>query len=481
MSIESKAFKGTAWLAFFKFISQTFSWITTIIVARILVPEDYGLMEMATVITGYAMIFSELGLGAAIIHRPNPTERELSSIFWFSFSLSVLFAFGCFAVAHPTALLFHEPRVIPVTQAVSALFLVSGLQIVPLNLLKKELNFKSIGKIEMTGTLISCVSMLIISSRGGGVWTLIGGHIIRNVTKLCLIYMNVRWRPKLCFNFNDAKSYLKFGIPLTLGGSLNYIYEKSDKFFAGRAWSSNMLGHYSFAKQLAQIPTDKIVTLINQVSFPAFSRMQYEKERFNKFYLNIVKATATIVFPLFVGGFLVGDNLIKLILNEQWYPMILVFRLLCLTEILTALNAVNNFVHGAQGRPTWFLSYNIIIVTFMPVSFYFAVQYGLDGILVPWFTTYFIICIAWIIITLKKIEIKISEYLMIFRTPVIATLIMSFAIVLCTKINNLYIPDTVNTLFILFIKILIGGIVYIGYTWLYDRELFYSIKKLYKK
>lgn len=477
MSIESEAFKGTAWLAFFKFISQAFSWVTTIIVARVLVPEDYGIMEMATVITGYAMIFSELGLGAAIIQRPNPTERELSSIFWFSFSLSVLLAFGCFAVAYPTALLFHEPRVIPVTQAVSALFLVSGLQIVPLNLLKKELNFKSIGKIEMAGTLISCASMLIISSLGGGVWTLIGGHIIRSITKLILIYKNVRWRPKLSFNFNDAKSYLKFGIPVTIGGSLNYIYEKSDKFFAGRAWSSDMLGHYSFAKQLAQIPTDKIVTLINQVSFPAFSKMQYEKERFNKFYLNIVKITATIVLPLFVGAFLVGDSLVRLILNPQWYPMILVFRFLCLTEILTALNAVNNFVHAAQGRPSWSLFYNIIVVCFMPVSFYFAVQYGLSAIVIPWFTTYFIISIFWIIMTLNKIGIPINSYLRNIYKPIIGTVLMSMIVILI-KYFIIFSCFQSNLIVSLTLQVFLGGTVYLLFLWFFDRNTFYNIKKL---
>lgn len=130
-------FKGASWLAMFKFVSQLFSWVVTILVARILVPEDYGLMAMATIITGYAQMFAELGLGAAIIQKPQLIQIELSSVFWFSFMFGSMLALSCFPIAHLTAFIFHEPRVIPLTKTISLLFIFSSLQIVPLNLLKK--------------------------------------------------------------------------------------------------------------------------------------------------------------------------------------------------------------------------------------------------------------------------------------------------------------------------------------------------------
>ncbi len=147
MSIEKKVVGSISWLAIFKFGSQAFSWMVTIIVARLLVPDDYGLLALATIITGYAEIFSELGLGAAIIQSPKLKDEDLSSIFWFGMLVSLLFAAFCFVAAPLTASLFNEPRVIVLTQAVSIIFILSGLQIVPLNLLKKEMDFKQVGLI----------------------------------------------------------------------------------------------------------------------------------------------------------------------------------------------------------------------------------------------------------------------------------------------------------------------------------------------
>ena len=253
MSIEIEAIKGVTWLAFFKFISQAFSWATTILVARMLLPADYGLMAMATIITGYAMIFSELGLGGAIIQRIEVTLQELSSVFWFAFILSLFLGASCIFVSWPTSWLFDEPRIIPITQTVSILFILKGLQIVPLNLLKKEMRFKEIGRIEAVGVISSCIFMLVAAFCGAGVWTLIGGSIVKSFIALLMIYRAHKWRPVMFFNFRVALSYLKFGVPIALGTSIGYVNDKSDIFFAGRVWVPDVLGYYTFAKQLSRI------------------------------------------------------------------------------------------------------------------------------------------------------------------------------------------------------------------------------------
>lgn len=478
MSLELKIFKETSWLAFFKLISQVFSWISTIIIARILVPGDYGLMAMSTVITGYAMIFSELGLGAAIIQRTDPTQSELSSCFWFTVLSSFFLALACFLIAYPTAAIFHEPKVIPITQAVSVLFIISGIQIVPLNLMKKELSFKRIGQIEVYTTLISCIFMLVIAYMDGGVWTLIGGHIIRNATRVQFIYHYEKWRPSFTFNFNEAKSYLHFGLPLVIGESLNYVYTRSDKFFAGRVWSPGMLGLYTFALELSQIPTDKIVALINQVSFPAFSRIKDDMERFRSLYLNMIKFTALIVLPIFVGGYITGEDIIKVLLNEKWYPMIFCFKLLCLTEMITALNALNNFIHGAQGAPRRFLFFNMIMAAILPLSFYLSVPYGLNAILIPWFTSYTFICVGWIIYSIRKVGITVANYLKALNVPVLSTFIMTL-VVLCSKylLQQIFEPSYL-LLLSLAIQVTLGGLAYLGSVWVLDRDIFFSIKRL---
>ena len=480
ISIEKIALKGATWLALFKIISQSFSWVITIMIARILLPSDYGLMAMAAILSGYASYLSELGIGSAIIQKEKVEQNELSAVFWFIMLFSILLSAVCFIGAYFMAYIFNEPRIIPLTQTISAIFILEGLQIVPLNLLKKELGFKKVGLIEMTGTVIASASMFLIAYYGGGVWTLVAGSFILSLTKLILIYSNVKWFPQLHFSLKDAKSYLKYGINVTIGRSFFYLFESSDKFFAGRAWIPQMLGHYTFALGLAQIPTEKIVVLINQVSFPVLSKLQNDKEAFNKFYIKIVEITATLAIPIFIGGYLIGEDIIKLLLNDKWYPIIPVFKYLCLTQIFTALNAINSFVHYSQGRPQWSLYYHVVLAISMATSFYIAVQYGLNAILIPWFTTYIIACVVWIIITLKSIGINLITYLKILSNSIVATFAIAVGIILSDYIIVSLLSQNIYLIFSLALKITLSILIYIGYYWFFHRHLFYSLLNLRK-
>ena len=475
-SIEKKVFKGVSWLAVFKTVSQAFSWTITIIIARILVPDDYGLMTMATVITGFAMMFSRMGLGSAIIQREKINSREVSTVFWFLIIISILFAIFCWFIAYPTAWIFNEPRVIPITRTVSVIFLISGLQIVPLNLLRRELAFKKIGFIELVGVFVSCVCMYIFAKNGFGVWTLIGGNIVNEGVKLLLLYPVSRWRPKLFFDFSIIKGYLSFGAIVALSESLFYVFSRCDSFFAGRVWPAETLGLYAFAKQLASLPTEKIVVLINQVSFSAFSRLQNDKKQFNNFYLMVVGLTATLTFPLFIGGYLVGKDLIYVLLDEKWYPMIFVFRLLCFVQILTAMNAVNNFVHTAQGRPLWAFYHNFVLAVIMSVSFFYATKYGFTAILFPWFSSYLLACLIWIFLTLRRLDIRIVQYGKVLWPAFCATLIMTMIIM-----GFDYFNSTISSVYLkLGFKVFLGGVVYASSIIIIDRTMLVKIKNFYK-
>jgi len=470
-------FKGASWLAYYKLISQLFSWVITIIVARILLPDDYGLSAMATIITSYAELFSGLGLAHSIIHQSKLSERELSSVFWFGLGVSMIFALSCIPFSYLTAYIFDEDRVIPLTQATAVIFLLSGLQLVPGSLLRKELNFKTIGMIEMKSTIISCIGMLIIANLGGGVWTLIGGRIIRAFAVTIFVYRSTQWRPTFNFNFAEAKHHLSFGVIVALGGTLFYVFEASDKYFAGRAWSVTELGYYLFALQLSNIPTIKVVSLLNMVSFPAFSKLKDDAKELKRFYLKVIKITAVIVFPLFIGGFLIGEELIKTLLDEKWYPMIHLFEFLCLVQIITSLTSVNNQLYIAQGRPKMALYFDGFLAVTMPLSFYFAVQYGLSAILYPWFTTYLLASIGWILIALNNLNINLVEYIKNISTAIIGTLLIALSVLTLSKITDGYIT---HEAILLLVMTIIPGVIYLTYFWIFDKPLINAIKTIRK-
>lgn len=480
---ESKIFgtilRGASWLGLYKGFSQVFSWLVTIIIARILVPQDYGLMSMATIITGYAQIFSELGLGAALVQKEDITADEISSVFWFGMMFSMLLAVSCFPVAYLTAYIFNETRLVPLTKTVSVIFILGGGKIVPFNMMRRDFRFKELGFIEMTSTLISCIAMLIMANLGAGVWTLLGGTIVLSLSKLILTYQRVRWKPLWHFSWNEAVAFIQFGVSMATARSLFYGWTKSDSFFAGRAWSAGTLGFYSLANQLAKIPTDKIVTLINQVSFSAFSRLQSDREQFNQLYLDVTKVIAVVVLPFFIGAYMVGDRLVLIVFNEKWYPMTFVFRYLCIAQIFMSINSINNFVHASQGRPQWAVRFNLLCCMVMPVSFYFAVKHGLDAIVIPWISIFIVICVLWTLLTINKIGVGFKAYFRGLLTPVSAVAFMS-AVVWILKsqfstgmIGNIYINTAAS--------IVMGAIAYAGYIWVVDRKYIMDTFTLFRK
>lgn len=481
MSVARKAFKGAIWLVIFRAISQAFSWVATIIVARILVPEDYGLMEMATILTGYVALFSELGLGTAIIQRRDVRDEELSSLFWFMVFWGLIMACVCVILAYPTVAIFREERILRITQSVSVLYVIGAFLIVPLNILHRDLRFKAIGFIDAISLIISCLMMIVIARLGGGVWTLIGGHIIRQFARVILVFPVLSWRPQLSFNFTRIKPYLRFGLTVAAANSLHYVYTKSDRFFGGRMLGANTLGYYSLALQLSAIPNDKLVSLINSVSFPVFSRYQESYDDFNHFYLRLVNIIAFVTFPLYIGGVFLADQLVALVLGSKWLPLIFPFKLLCLSQLIISITTPNAIAHVAQSRPQWSLYMGIINMLFLPLSFYIAAKYGLNALAVPWITAYPLLRFGFTCLTIRKLGISASEYLMNIKHPLFATLTMLLMLYLVRHFYFInFAPLSLDLKAYLFIAIVLGVISYSSYVWIFQRSLLVSLLNLRK-
>ncbi len=425
MSLVKSAFRGGLWFAAFTTVSQSISWCATLVIARMLTPADYGLMDMATILTGYVQIFYEMGVGAAIIQRDEVSDEELSSVFWALFFWGVVLGSLCFLLAYPTVLIFHEPRVYHVTQAVSVLFLLGTTFIVPGTLLKRQLRFKALGFVLSTSVVISCLAMVALAYAGAGIWTLIGGNIIRSALTLILVFIVSGWRPKLHFSHAESMAYLRFGLPVVGGNSLGYIYTRAAVFFGGRAFTASSLGYYSLATQLASIPNDKVLSVINSVSYPVFSRMQNDDWEFQRFYLRLSQFVAFIVLPLYAGGIFLAAEIIPWLLGDKWQASVLPFQILCVAFLFSALNSPSNQANTAQGRPHWTFWFQAYCAATMTGGFYLAAASGDPAYLaVPWLAILAPAQLIYSWITLRKVGIPVRAVLDQWRAPALATFLM---------------------------------------------------------
>jgi O-antigen/teichoic acid export membrane protein len=477
MSYERLAFRSGLWFSGFRFLSQGISWYITVLVARALNPADYGLMAMASILTGYIEIFSEMGLGSAIVQKIDVVQKELSSVFWLTVAVGVGFGIASFWLAYPTALIFREPRVIPITRLISVVFVISSLAIVPYSILTRDIKFKEIGIIQFAAVLGSSLSMLWMARSGFGVWTLIGGTIVHRIISVGLTFWISKWCPDWHFDFGEAKALLKFGVNVASSRSLFYVFQKSDKFIVGKMFNAKLLGFYSFAMQLASIPMEKIVAIINQIAFPVFSRYQNDVSKSNDLYLKLTEYVAIIVAPLFFGGFVLGDELVLILLGEKWQPVTYIFKLLCISNFAVSLTSISGIIHLAQGRPQWGLIFTGVSTVFMSLSIYVAAVKGFEYVVIPWISIYPILCFGWTWVTLRKLKIQVYTYLRSFITAGAATACMIIGITVFRLLRMATFPKTTYQWLPLVFEIGIGAFLYLTYLSVFERK---EIRMLWK-
>jgi len=330
---------------------------------------------------------------------------------------------------------------------------------------------------------LSCISMIIIAWKGGGVWTLIGGNIIREAIRTVLLFTVIKWRPKIHFNFDEIKPFLKFGINILLSTTIYYAYYRADRFFGGREIGSIELGYYALALQLAVIPTEKIVTLINSVAYPVFSRLQRAKNDFNRFFLQISNLIALFTFPLFTGGMYIAEELIVLFVGEKWLPTAAPFAVLCLSKMVDAIFTPLKLVHIAQNRTKWPLIFDATLMPFLVGAFWFASNYHSIYILaLPWLAVFIPFMIGFLILTLKKIDVKVWTYVRSIAHPAIATGLMIFVLfVVRYTFRYFQYEVTKNRLIFVTFSILAGFIVYSSYILLFQRKLLVTLFTMAKK
>jgi len=465
-----RAARSGVWFAAIKGVTQILSWAATVVVARLLSPADYGLLTIATVATGYIEVFSELGLGAAIVQRPSITQREYSSTFWLSISVGAAFGIAAFALAYPTAWVFGEPRVIPITQTVSVLFLLGAAQTVPYNMLVRDLRFKELGIAQLMSVALCTPIMLLLASQGYGVWTLVVGTFVSRTAMLALVFAFTRWRPSWHYKWDDVRGSLKFGVSVAAGRSVFFLFQKSDVFLVGALLGTQAVGFYSFAVHLANLPADKVATVVHQMAFPLFAKFQTDISRLRDLYLKLTKVVVLVVAPLFMAGTVWGDEIVRGLLGEKWTEIIPIFRALCLVQLVSSLTIINGPLHTAFGEARRVWIFYGACVPLMSAGIYAAAPYGLNAVIVPWLIIYPLLCIGWTWFTLRQLSMNIHSYLRIVIMPVAAALTIAGL----SKVCVLLLVSTLDHRPAAFVQVLLqlslSTLAYAGYLWRRESE-----------
>lgn len=394
MTVKSQALSGVRWVATAKLAGQAITWGITIVVMRLLSPSDYGLMAMATVFIAFLVLMSEIGLGPAIVQKQHITKEKLRQAFGIVLILNVALCIVLNLSANLIAHFFGDERLVLILQVLSLQFIFIAFTVIPESLLQRRLEFKHRALIDLGSAVASSVLTLVLAVYDFGVWSLVLGNLANSLCRA--VWMNVACRFQLMpsFSLSGMRGLLGFGGNVAASRLLWYGFSQADTVILGKLLGKEALGFYSVAVHLASLPVQRVSGVLNQVAFPAFSRIQNDKQVMGLYALKSLRILALFAFPVLWGISSVARNLVAVILGPQWEPAVLPLQLLALVMPLMMLSTFMSSVCNAFGRPDLSLK-NVILGCFvMPPAFYIGSLWGIQGFALAWLLAYPVVVVV---------------------------------------------------------------------------------------
>jgi O-antigen/teichoic acid export membrane protein len=351
-----------------------------VVLARLLVPADFGLVGMATACTGFLDLFRDAGLSMATVQRATITRAQISTLFWINLGVGATLAVLCAAIAPILTNFYHEPRLLWVTVVIGAGFVVSGAAAQHRALLMRDMRFALLTMIDIGSLFVSVAIGIGMAVAGEGYWALVGMTISLNVVSVVSLWVAGGWLPGRPQRGVGVRSMLKYGGTLTLNSVIVYIAYNADKVLLGRAWGADILGIYGRAYQFINLPTSNLNTAIAQVAFPALSRLQNDPERLKSYFLKGYSLFLSLVLPITVACGLFAEDIIRVFLGPKWGEAAPVFRLLAPTILAFALINPFGWFMQATGRATRSLYIALLLAPVVILGYLVGLSHGAAGV-----------------------------------------------------------------------------------------------------
>ncbi|MBN2396546.1 MAG: lipopolysaccharide biosynthesis protein [Candidatus Atribacteria bacterium] len=357
---KSKILSSLFWKLMERGGTQGIQFIVQIVLARLLIPEDYGIIALVTIFIIVANVFVQSGFNTALIQKKDANEADFSSVFYLSlFVASVLYVIFFFA-APLIAAFFEEPQLISVLRVLSVTLFFGAFNsiqnaIVARKMQFKKLFFSSLGAIVVSGTV-----GIVMAYAGFGVWALVVQQITNQLLTNAILWFTVKWRPRLLFSFKRVKSLFSYGWKLLVSSLIDRLSRDLSSLIIGKIYNAEMLGFYNRGKQLPELIVTNINGSIQSVMLPALASQQDNRQRVKEMVRRSIVTSSFILFPMMVGLAVIAKPLVKILLTEKWIPCVPFLQIYCISYSLWPIHTANLQAINALGRSDIFLKLEII-------------------------------------------------------------------------------------------------------------------------
>lgn len=417
MNLRQNTIRGLTWSGVSQVISQGCQFVITAILAHLLSPNDFGLLGMAAVFTGFAAIFSDMGISGAIIQNQEIDERHYSSAFWLNVLVGVVLTVAFILLSPAIARFYSRAELIPILTVLSINFFLSSFTIIQQAILTKGMNFKSLALRDILAVVISGAAGIFCAYHGYGLWSLVIQLLTYTVINNLSLWFSSPWRPKWILDFSSLRQILPFSSHVTGFQVINYFARNIDNLLIGKVLGSQALGYYSLAYKLMMFPIQNFTWVITRVMFPAFSKIQDQVDKVRRNYLLMVKAVALVSFPLMAYLFVTASDLIQLVYGDAWHVAVPVVRIFCFCGMVQSITSLGGTIYLSKGRADLQLMMIVISTSSLSIILYVAVHNGIEMVAFAYTIFYSIWANLSIFITAKLISLSVSKLYRIVWAP----------------------------------------------------------------
>lgn len=450
---------------------QSVSLLVSIILARLLSPEEYGTIALVTVFTSILQVFVDSGLGTALIQKKDADDLDFSSVFFFNFAVCLVLYIGIFLMAPLIARFYNDEELISVIRALSLTVVVSGIlgtqqSYVSRNLLFKRFFFSTIG-----GTIASAVIGIAMAYMGYGVWALVAQQLSNVAVGTVILWVTVKWRPKLMFSWQRLNGLLSFGWKLLASALLDTVYMNLRNLIIGKMYSSADLAYYNQGDKFPKVIVTNINTSIDSVLLPTMSNVQEDHVRVKSMTRRSIKTSTYIMAPLMMGLAFCAEPIVRLVLTDKWLPCVPYLQIFCITYMFYPIHTANLNAIKAMGRSDLFLKLEIakkmIGMILLVSTMWFGVMAMAGSLLVSTVTS--MIINSWP--NKKLLNYSFREQIQDILPAILIALLMGAAVY---AISLFRLPDIA----IIFIQIPLGAMLYIVFSIMFKLEEWDYLKRL---
>lgn len=358
--LKQKTVKGTVWSAVERFSVQGVQFIVMIVMARILTPEDYGLVGMLAIFLAVSQSLIDSGFSQALIRKMDRTETDNCTVFYFNIVVGLVLYLILYFLAPLVAKFYDAPAITSIMRVICISVIINSLVVVQRALYTVNIDFKTQAKASLSAAIVSGIIGITMAYKGFGVWSIVTQQLTNLGINAGLLWLFSKWRPRLLYSWKSFRELFSFGSKLMLSGLLDTLYKNIYTLVIGKVFNASSLGHYTRAHQFADFPSSNLTGIMQRVTYPVLCNIQEDDERLKNVYRRFLKLSAFIIFPLMLGLSAVSEPFVEIFIGRQWSYCSSLLQILCFSMMWFPIHAINLNLLQVKGRSDLFLRLEII-------------------------------------------------------------------------------------------------------------------------